>query len=148
DLRSGSVGAGFGLTDQVVDQDFGMDLLLDVERRSRHNQAGPVLIILPAPDELRIEIPVAAVVSQLDRRLLLLPHQRLVLDSRQILPLRLVAERSDGFAFGRLLGFRFLRHEGNGKVELRIMNYEDWRSARDLVRLEIVVKIARSSSVS
>jgi hypothetical protein len=39
---------------QVVDQRLGMDLLLDIERRCMDNQIRPVLLILAAPNKLRI----------------------------------------------------------------------------------------------
>ena len=46
---------------QIVDQDLGMDLLLDVERRGVDDEIAPVLLILAAPDQLGIEVGVAAV---------------------------------------------------------------------------------------
>ena len=36
-----------------------MDLLLDVERRRMDDEVAPVLLVLAAPDELRIEVAVA-----------------------------------------------------------------------------------------
>jgi hypothetical protein len=46
-----------------------VDLLLDEERRRRDDQVGPVLLVLAAPDELRVEVAVAALVGDLDRGL-------------------------------------------------------------------------------
>ena len=43
-----------GATLQVVDDRLGVDLLLDVERRRLHDEVGPVLPVLAAPDELRV----------------------------------------------------------------------------------------------
>ena len=57
---------------QVVDQHLGVDLLLDVERRRVDDEVAPVLLILAAPDELRVEVAVAALVGDADRGLLLL----------------------------------------------------------------------------
>lgn len=48
-----------GPAPQVVDQRLGMHLLLDVERRGVHHQIGPVLLILAAPDELRVQVAIA-----------------------------------------------------------------------------------------
>ena len=47
------------LAPQIVDDDLGVDLLLDVERRRTGDQVGRVLFVLAAPDELRIEVAVA-----------------------------------------------------------------------------------------
>ena len=89
---------------EVIDQDFGMNLFLDIERRSRHDQIGPVLGVLAAPDELRVEVAIAAFVGDFDGRLFLLAHEGLVFDGRQVLALGVVAEGGDGFAFGGLGG--------------------------------------------
>ena len=42
-LGRGGLGAGLGLTEQVVNQDFGVDLFLDVEGRRGHDEVGPIL---------------------------------------------------------------------------------------------------------
>ena len=47
------------LPQQVVDQHLGVDLLLDVERRRVDDEIAPVLLVLAAPDELRVEVAVA-----------------------------------------------------------------------------------------
>ena len=44
---------------QVVDQHLRVDLLLDVERRRVDDEVAPVLLVLAAPDELRVEVAVA-----------------------------------------------------------------------------------------
>ena len=51
----------FRLPQQVVDQHLRVDLLLDVERRRVNDEIAPVLLILAAPDELRVEVGVARV---------------------------------------------------------------------------------------
>ena len=85
-----------------------MDLFLDVERRGVDDQVGPVLLILAAPDELRIEIAVAALVGDADRVLLVLLHHRLVFGGGDVLARGLVVlERFDGLAGGLLLGHSF-----------------------------------------
>ena len=43
---------------QVVDQRLGVNLLLDVEGRGVDDEIGPVLLVLAAPDELRVEVTV------------------------------------------------------------------------------------------
>jgi hypothetical protein len=50
--------------DQVVDQSLGVDLLLNIEGRSLDDEVGPVLLVLAAPDELRVEVAVAALVGE------------------------------------------------------------------------------------
>ena len=55
------------LAQQIVDQHLGVHLFLDVERRGVDDEVAPVLLILAAPDELRIEVAVAALVGHADR---------------------------------------------------------------------------------
>ena len=89
------------LPQQVVDQHLGMDLFLDVERRRVDDEVAPVLLVLAAPDELRVEVAVAALVGHADRALLLLLQHRLVFGGRDVLARRLVVlERLDGLAGG------------------------------------------------
>ena len=52
---------------QVVDERLRVDLLLDVERRRLHDEVGPILRVLAAPDELRVKVSVAPLVGDLDR---------------------------------------------------------------------------------
>jgi hypothetical protein len=54
------------LLEQVVDQHLGVDLLLNVERRRVHHETRPVLLVLAAPDQLRVEVAVAALVGHAD----------------------------------------------------------------------------------
>jgi hypothetical protein len=42
-----------------------MHLLLDVERRGVDDEVAPVLLILPTPDELGIEVAVARILAAL-----------------------------------------------------------------------------------
>jgi hypothetical protein len=55
------------LPQQIVDQDLRVHLLLDVERRRLDDQVGPVLLVLAAPDELRVQVAVAPLIGQPDR---------------------------------------------------------------------------------
>lgn len=57
---------------------------MDVQRRGGDDEVRPVLLILAAPDQLRIEITVAPLVSEPDRALLLLPHDGLELRRRNV----------------------------------------------------------------
>ena len=59
------------LAQQIVDEHLRVDLFLNVERRRVDDEIAPVLLILPAPDELRIEIAIAPLVSDANRILLL-----------------------------------------------------------------------------
>ena len=111
-LGRGGLGAGLGLAEEVVNQDLGMDLFLDVERRGRDDEVGPIRVVFAAPDELGVEVAIAAFVGDLDGRLVRLAHEGLVFDRRQVLALGVVAEGGDGFAFGGLGGgFGFGGHE-------------------------------------
>jgi hypothetical protein len=85
----------FALPQEVVDQDLRVHLLLDVERRRLDDQIGPILLVLAAPDELRIEIAVAPLIGEPDRRLVLLVHDRLELGGRDVAALVLMAQRLD-----------------------------------------------------
>ena len=94
------------LPDQVVDQDLGLHLLLDVEGRGMDDEVRPVLLVLAAPDELGVEVPVAAglfvgkpggasFIGDPDRGLLLLAHDGVEFG------------RGDVLAPGLLVGDRF-----------------------------------------
>ncbi len=80
---------------QVVDQHLRVDLLLDEQRRRLNDEVGPVLLVLASPDELRVEVAVAALVRHLDGALVGLLHHRLVLRRGDVLARRLVV--GDGF---------------------------------------------------
>src|SRR5438094_1316554 len=102
---------------QVVDQHLGMDLLLDVERWRLDDEVAPVLLVLAAPDELRIEIAVAPLVGGTPRFLRLLLNDGLVLRGRDVLALRLlVLEGLDPLA-GRWL--RFSGHDATAPGDAR-----------------------------
>ena len=101
------------LAQQIVDQHLGVDLLLDVKGRGMNHQVRPVLFVLTAPDQLRVQIAIsalfffvesghAALKGDADRVLDLLGHDRLILDRRDVLAGRfLVLEGFDG----QLVGF-------------------------------------------
>ena len=99
---------------QIVDQRLGVDLLLDEQRRRLDDEVRPVFHVLAPPDELRVEVPVAAPPGDLDRILVLLRHHRLVLRGRDVLPRRLpVGQRPD------LPGLlRFSRHGSARRLAL------------------------------
>src|SRR5690606_21772536 len=64
-------------------------------RRRMHDQIAPVLLVLTAPDQLRIEVGIARVTNE--RRCLLgLVQHRLVLRGGNVLALVLVLQRLDG----------------------------------------------------
>ena len=100
----------FRLPTQIVDKNLGMNLLLDIERRRRHNQIGPVLFVLAAPNQLRVQIAVTALVGHSNRCLLVRPHHRLIFSRRNVLArCFVVRQRLDclrWFFFGH---FRHLR---------------------------------------
>ena len=77
---------------QVVDEHLGVHLLLDVERRRLHDEVGEVLLVLAAPDELRVEVAVAALVRHLDGAAVVVLHRRAVLGGGDVGPLRLVVD--------------------------------------------------------
>ena len=62
-----------------------MDLLLDEEGRRLNHKGGPIPHVLAAPDELRVEIAIAALVRYLYRALIILLHQSLIFSGRDIL---------------------------------------------------------------
>ena len=98
-----------GLAKEVVDEDLGVDLFLDVEGRGVDDEVAPVLLILAAPDELRVEVGVAAVFHGAGGLLLLL-DDGLVLGGGDVRPPGLaVLEGFDGFEGGGLFG-----HGGEG----------------------------------
>ena len=68
-----------GLPEQVGDQRLRMHLLLDEERRRLNRKVRPVLLVLAAPYELRVEIAVASFVLDLDRPPVALGHHGFVL---------------------------------------------------------------------
>ena len=73
------------VSQQVVDQRLRMHLLLDEERRRLHHQVRPVLPVLAAPDELRVQVAVSAFVRNLDRTSVVLCHHGFVLRGGDVL---------------------------------------------------------------
>nr|WP_236690949.1 hypothetical protein [Levilinea saccharolytica] len=57
--------AGFGLAAQIIHQHLGVDFFLDVDGRGQHHQVGIVQQVFAAPDELGVEVGVAALVGHL-----------------------------------------------------------------------------------
>ena len=78
-------GVLFRLATQVVDQYLGVDLFLDVDRRRVDDEVGPVLLVLAAPDQLRVQVAVAALIGDTNGRLLVLLHYRLVFGRGDVL---------------------------------------------------------------
>ena len=96
-----------------------MDLFLDVERRSMYDEIAPVLLILAAPDKLRIKITVTPLVRHAYRVLLVLLHHRLIFSGGNILACRFVVlEGYDGL--GVLLLAIALKWEELGIVDSEI----------------------------
>ena len=105
-----------GLPQQIIDQCFGVDLFLDVERRSMDDEVGPILLILATPDKLRIKIAVTAclflfepccatLIGNTNRVLLCLLQDGLVFSRGDVLALGfLVGQRFDGLGGGLFFG--------------------------------------------
>ena len=82
---------------QVVDEHLRMDFFLDVKRRGVDDEVAPVLLVFSAPDELRVEVAIAARSARASGLLFLL-QDGLVFRRRDVLPLRFVVhQRLDGF---------------------------------------------------
>ena len=81
---------GISAITQIVNQHFRMHLLLNEQRWRLHHQLRPAKLILATPDKLRIEIPVAPFVRNLNRMPLVLRHHRLILGRGDVLPRRLI----------------------------------------------------------
>ena len=62
-----------------------MHLLLNEKRRRLNDEVGPVLHVLATPDELRVEVAVAPLVRDLNRALIVLLQQRLMLGGGDVL---------------------------------------------------------------
>ena len=93
--RSGVSIAGFvlalpRLAQQVVDQRLRVDFFLDVERRGVDDEVAPVLLVLPAPDELGIEVACCADLSASGGCSCSFWSTDLILGGRDVLPLGLV----------------------------------------------------------
>jgi hypothetical protein len=95
----------FRLSEQVVDKYLGLYFFLDIERRCVDNEIAPVLLILAAPNKLRVEIGVARTFYRLGL-VLLFPKNGLVLGCGDILALGVfVLKRLDSFCGCLLRGF-------------------------------------------
>ena len=101
------------------------------------DEVAPVLLVLAAPDELRVEVAVAPLVGDADRTLLRPCRQdRLVLGGRDVLPLGLVVrERLDGLRGLRASSWPLLRVLGPA-AEPRLTSIISLNCALDL-RLEV-----------
>ncbi len=75
-VRRGAV--GFGAPQEVVDQDLGVNLLLNVDGWGVDDEVGPILLVLAALDELGIEIAVPPFVGDAQGVLIFLLDQGLV----------------------------------------------------------------------
>lgn len=64
-----------------------MNLFLNVKRRGVDNEVAPILFILSAPDELRVKVTIAPLISDAHGVLLLALQDRLELRRGDILPL-------------------------------------------------------------
>ncbi|WP_366143442.1 hypothetical protein [Accumulibacter sp.] len=92
------------LAQQFVDQRLRVYLLLNVERRRMDDEVAPVLLVLAAPDELRVEVGVPRV-AHLPGVLLRLVEHRLVFGGRNVpAPGVVVGDRVDVLVRGGLLG--------------------------------------------
>ena len=97
DLRIAFALALFRSAHKIVDQRFGMHLLLDIQRWRVDHEFRLFPGILPrtdlntlaAPDKLRVQIGIAPLISHPQRRLLIQINQSLGLRRRNILPLRI-----------------------------------------------------------
>jgi hypothetical protein len=72
-----------------------VDIPLDIKRRSLNDQVGPILFVLTAPNELRVEIAIAPLIRDADRGLFLIAHHRLKLGGRYVASLIPVAQRGN-----------------------------------------------------
>ena len=81
-----------------------MNLFLNVERRGVDNEIAPVLLILPTPDKLGVEIGVTWILHRPWLGIVWSEHG-LMLGGGDVLPLGLVVpDRFDGLASAALLG--------------------------------------------
>ena len=81
---------GLGTAQQVVDQRFWMDFFLNVKRRRIDHEVRPILLVLAAPYQLRVQIAIAAFVCDFYRGLMFLLHHGLKFRSRNIPALCLI----------------------------------------------------------
>ena len=94
----------FRLPKEIVDQHLRMNLFLNIERRGVDNEIAPVLLILPTPDELGVEISVPWILRPAVAGIVW-PEHGLMLGGGDVLPLGLVVrDRFDGLASSAPLG--------------------------------------------
>ena len=94
----------FCLPKEIVDQYLRMNLFLNVERRGVDNEIAPVLLILPTPDKLGVEIGVPWILHRPWRGIVWSEHG-LMLGRWNVLPLGLVVRDCfDGLASAAPLG--------------------------------------------
>ena len=88
----------FRLPKEIVDQHLRMNLFLNIERRGIDNEIAPVLLILPTPDELGVEIGVPWIPDRPGSGIVRSEH-RLMLGGGDVLPLGLdMRDCFDGLA--------------------------------------------------
>lgn len=108
-----------GSAQQVVDEHLRLDLLLNTERRSVDDEVAPILLVLPAPDELRIKVSVARI-AYLLRRLLLFFQNRLVFRRRNVFPLGLaMLQRFDAFFAVAFFAMANVSRSAGGPMQTR-----------------------------
>src|SRR3984893_6246797 len=87
------------LPPQILDQRLGVNFLLNIDRRRGNEQRLAILLILAAPDELRIEIGIARIAQNL-HRLVVVRHKALIFRSRDVDALRRVVTIALDAGFG------------------------------------------------
>ena len=77
-----------------------MDFFLNVEGRGGNHEVGPVLLVLPPPDELGVEVAVAAFVSDADRSPFVAVHDGLELGGGNVSPVGILVDKGFDLFFG------------------------------------------------
>ena len=109
ELRRVVLLAAAGEAHQVVHQDFGVDLLLGEQRWGGDDQVAVVLLVLAAPDQLRVEVPIAPLVGDADWQPVGVGHDWLQFGRRDVPPG--VVRVGDG---DDVLGLRSAARSGHG----------------------------------
>ncbi|AEO46714.1 hypothetical protein F11_01220 [Rhodospirillum rubrum F11] len=112
------LGPSPGLALQIVDQNLGVDLFLDIKRRGLNDQFRPIPLVLAPPDQLRVEIAVAAVIGDANGGFHLFLHHRLQFGGGDVDPLRILV--------GQRLDTDFLGHT-------RSLPYAAWSATTDAI---------------
>src|ERR1700683_4414046 len=81
---AGFVFALASFAQQVVYQNLGLNLLLDIQRRRIDDQICPVLLVFASPDQLRIEVPITAFIFYANRIFLSFLQDGLVFRRRDV----------------------------------------------------------------